>query len=328
MDRTLQDINRRDISLSQDYIERALPEYFGQDFPKFISLLKAYYDFLNQPGNFGDQLKSLATTRDIGQTAKSNLTYIEDELLLGQNYLEGILDTRTGAELSNNYYRAKGTKYAIERFFRSFFGTDPIVEYGKNYIFTVGESQIGPNSQKYIMDDKIYQYWGLLIKSDVARIEWLELYKLFAHPGGMYVGSQVQVVSVNRDPSFDTMPISIPPASLIPVYTSVAIGTLSTLGEYSGIITSDVDSSGYMRIDLDAYRIEDFVDSDSENTYGTVQYLDTHMQTIQDMIKETSPRMDEDSGEYAGDLSALKLSNVKITMDVDAFDYYPVDSSN
>lgn len=320
MDKTLKDINRRDISLSRDYVERVLPEYFGEEYPKFIALLKAYYDYLDQEGNFGDQLKSLATTRDIGQTKASNLTFIEDELLLGQNYLEGILDTRTGAELSNNYYRTKGTKFAIQRFFRSFFNTDPQIIYGKQFVFTVGESQIGPNSQKYIMDDKIYQYWGLLIKSDKARKEWIELYKLFAHPGGMYVGSQVQVVSFNQDPSFDTMPISIPPASTIPTYQSEAFGVLSGLTEISGIIASDVDSSGFMRIDLDRYVTEDFIDPASGNTYGTLEYLNDQYQSIRDMIKETSPRMDEDSdGTYA---SAMKFTNDQITMDVDAFDYY------
>lgn len=319
MDKTLQDINRRDISVSRDYVERVLPTYFGEEYPKFIALLKAYYEYMNQEGNFGDQLKSLATTRDIGQTKASNLTYIEDELLLGQNYLEGILDNRTGAELSNNYYRSKGTKYSIERFFRSFFGIDPEIIYGKQFVFTVGESQIGPNSQKYIMDDKIYQYWGLLIKSDKARKEWIELYKLFAHPGGMYIGSQVQIVSVNQDVSFDTMPIAIPPASTIPVYQSIATLFTSTLTETSGIIASDdpADTSGFMRIDLDSYRVEDFVDSAISDEY---QYFDEHYQTIRDMIKETSPTMDEDSD--GTDTSALKFSNINIRMDEDEFSYY------
>jgi len=315
MDKTLQDINRRDISVSRDYVERVLPTYFADDYPKFIALLKKYYEYLNEEGNFGDQLKSLPTTRDIGQTKQSNLTYIEDELLLGQNYLEGILDTRTGAELSNNYYRTKGTKYAIERFFRSFFGIDPEIIYGKDFVFTIGESQIGPNSQKYIMDDKIYQYWGLLIKSDRARKEWIELYKLFAHPGGMYVGSQVQIISVNQDISFDNMPIAEPPASTIPVYQSIASIGFTTLTETSGIIQSDdpSDTSGFMRIDLDSYRVEDFADSE-------YQYFDEHYQMLRDLIKETSPTMDEDSD--AGDISALKFSNINIRMDEDEFSYY------
>lgn len=319
MDKTLQDINRRDISVSRDYVERVLPTYFGDEYPKFIALLKVYYEYMNQEGNFGDQLKSLATTRDIGQTKASNLTYIEDELLLGQNYLEGILDNRTGAELSNNYYRTKGTKYSIERFFRSFFGIDPEIIYGKQFVFTVGESQIGPSSQKYIMDDKIYQYWGLLIKSDKARKEWIELYKLFAHPGGMYIGSQVQIVSVNQDVSFDTMPIAVPPASTIPVYQSIATLFTTTLTETSGIIASDdpADTSGFIRIDLDSYRVEDFVDSAISDEY---QYFDTHYQTIRDMIKETSPTMDEDSD--GTDTSALKFSNINIRMDEDEFSYY------
>jgi len=326
MDKTLKDKNRRELVFSRDYVERVLPTYFAEDYPQFIQFLKTYYEYLDQDGNFGDILKNLETTRDIGQTKKSNLTFIEDELLLGQNYLEGILDTRTGAELSNNYYRTKGTKYSIQRFFRAFFGTDPEVIYGKNFVFNVGESQIGPNSQKYIIDDKVYQFWGLLIKTDRARKEWIDLYKLFAHPGGMYVGSQVQVISVNEDASFDTMPIAIPPASSIPVYTSIAYAQFSPLGEYSGLIASEVDSSGFMRIDLDRSRVGDFVDTTPTDTYGTVEYLDTHYQNIRDMIKETSPRMDEDSGESAGDLSAMKISNNQIRMDVDAFDYY-ADSS-
>lgn len=461
-DKTLRDINRREITLENNQIKQALPEYFGSDYPKLIQLLEAYFEFLDSDGKnsdnaFGADLKKLHLTRDIGQTPASNLTFIEDELLLGQNYLEGILDARTGAELSNNYYRTKGTKYSIERFFRSFFGTDPVVEYGKDLVFEVSgastshvqrfiittgptltetitgagasrrynyditltvtlgnveysvpisitnltqprvslqltpqetktylsqatyvsggrerwkprligtggeihfESQfagaqenvyaieggaieysaftkvigedkrgtpIGPNSGKYILNDKIYQYWGLLIKTDIAQSEWIDLYKLFAHPGGMYVGSEVQLVAVNTDIGFDVMPAAPWPADPEPpAFVALAQMTLTTLTEISGIVTPVTSGDSTIRIDLDQYNVEDFVDSTytsgDSDLFGSVDYLDKYYQTLRDMVQETSPRMDEDS--TGGDSSAMKMSNIAERMDQDEFTIY------
>lgn len=319
-DQTLKDINRRELDFTGSTVNEVLPEYAREAYPKLLELFNAYYKFMDSDGGFGRTLKDLPLTRDIGQTPKENLTYIEDELLLGQNYLEGILDARTGSELSNNYYRTKGTKYAIERFFRSFFNTDPEVLYGKDLVFTVGQTIIGPNSGKYLLNDKVYQYWGLLIKTDIPQSEWIELYKLFAHPGGMYVGSEVQVVSVNQNISFDYMPISIPPDQEAPVYESMAMIAPVTLTEITGIITSD-DTT--IRIDLDTYRIGDFVDSASDSDiFGTVDYGATHYQSLLDQIQETSPTMDEDSS-GGGDTAGIKMSNIHETMDTEEFDYYP-----
>ena len=322
-DKTLSDINRRELDFNQSLVPNALPEYFTEEYPKVISLLELYHKWMDTGTNVGKQLDDLAKTRDIGQTPQSNLTYIEDELLLGQNYLEGVLDKRTGAELSNNYYRTKGTKYGIERFFRSFFGTDPVIEYGKNLVFEVGDTIIGPNSGKYIQDDKIYQYWGLLIKIDIPQSEWLQLYKLFAHPGGMYVGSEVQIVSVNSPISFDFMPISVPPLSLAPSYEGVASITSRSVSEITGVIAginslSNADSD--MRLDLSTHTVGDWVtDSASigSNLFGSVEYMEAYYQSIKDLLQETSPLMDEDSS--GGDATAMKMSNIYETMDHDKY---------
>lgn len=320
-DQTLKDINRRELDFTGSTVNEALPEHIRETYPKLVELFNSYYKFMDSADGFGRKLKDLPLTRDIGQTPKENLTYIEDELLLGQNYLEGILDARTGAELSNNFYRTKGTKYAIERFFRSFFNTDPEVIYGKDLVFTVGETTIGPNSGKYILNDKIYQYWGLLIKTDIPQSEWIELYKLFAHPGGMYVGSEVQIVSVNQNISFDYMPLSIPPDEEATIYESMSMITPKTLTEITGIVTTD-DTT--IRIDLDTYRIEDFVDSapSDSDIFGSINYGATHYQSILDLIQETSPTMDEDSS-GGGFTAGIKMSNIRETMDTEEFDYYP-----
>ena len=76
LDKTLRDINRRELEFGNNQIAKALPEYFGADYPKLISLLNAYYAWLDSDGNFGHKLKTLPTSRDIAQTAKENLTYM------------------------------------------------------------------------------------------------------------------------------------------------------------------------------------------------------------------------------------------------------------
>ena len=176
-DKTLSDIGRRELDFTGNQIAEALPEWFRADNPKLITLFEKYYENLDSDGHFGHQLHTIPTLRDISQTAKSNITFIEDELLLGQNYVEGILDNRTGAELSNNFYRSKGTKFGIERFFKMFFGEVPEIIYGKDLVMKVG-SDIGPETGLRITDPTIYQFWGILIKSGISSSDWLELYNL------------------------------------------------------------------------------------------------------------------------------------------------------
>lgn len=267
-DKTLSDIGRRELDFTGNLIAEALPEWFREDNPKLITLLEKYYDDLDASGNFGNQIKTIPTLRDIPQTAKANLTYIEDELLLGQNYIEGALDQRTAAGLSNNFYRSKGTKFGIERFFKMFFGETPEIVYGKDLVFKVG-SEIGPGTELRITDPTIYQFWGILIKLGIASSEWLDLYKLFAHPAGMFVGAEVQIATKNADISFDLMPISVEEADPDAQYVSLASAAPTALQDLSGIVgvTSkpyDSDGStpgGAYRIDFNRISVTDFSDS-------------------------------------------------------------------
>ena len=268
VDKTLSDIGRRELDFTGNQIAEALPEWFREDNPKLITLFDKYYENLDSDGNFGHQLHTIPTLRDISQTAKSNITFIEDELLLGQNYVEGILDTRTGAELSNNFYRSKGTKFGIERFFKMFFNEVPEVIYGKDLVMKVGDT-IGPETGLRITDPTIYQFWGILIKSGLGSSDWLELYKLFAHPAGMYVGAEVTISTANADISFDTMPISVDEAAAAPQFVSSASASPFARQDLSGIIgvtkkPYDSDGStpgGAYRVDFNRVFNRSFTDS-------------------------------------------------------------------
>ena len=365
-DRTLKDINRRELSLTGSLVADVLPDYYKEDHPKLITFLERYYKTLDSdhsfstPGkqvfserenklvgyswdsdrNFGYQLKNLPTLRDLHQTDKENLTFIEDELLLGQNYIEGTLDPtaiRGGAELSNNFYRSKGTKFGIERFFNLFFPevADPEIIYGKNLVMKVGDN-IGPESGKFITDDRIYQFWGLLIKIGLSTTDWMDLYKLFAHPAGMYVGGQVVIESKNLTVGFGemTLPTVFVPSFILSGTASIISTSISELSGIIGTTSKPYDSEGSTpggsyRIDLDQSRFEYFstiggTDSDT-NYLGTLGHLDNTFENLVNVVRINSQTFDMDSdARLTGNLGkgVLRMSDGQVTLDASDFKYY------
>ena len=104
---TLIDIDRREIAFIEHQVEDILPDFFRAEYPKLISLLKEYYHFADEETSAARLIRDLFYSRDITQTDVELLTYIEDELLLGQSHFEGFTDKRAAAKYSNQVYRSK-----------------------------------------------------------------------------------------------------------------------------------------------------------------------------------------------------------------------------
>ena len=216
------DKRRRFINFRDAQVGNILPEHFASSYPKFISLLEKYYEFQDQ-NNSTELLNHLFASRDVNETDITLLTFIEDELLLGEEYFEGFtggganrdIELRAAANFSNILFRSKGSKFAIEWFFRSFYGEEVEVLYPKENIFTIGfsDSLIGPDSLRYITDDKLYQTFALLIRIGIPISKWRDVFKLFAHPAGMYLGGEV-LIADEIDPNITT------PTDIIDQYTT------------------------------------------------------------------------------------------------------------
>ena len=269
VDKTLRDNNRRDLNLQRSEVTTVLPEYFIEEYSNIISLLEAYYEWMEQTGNPDVKIRDLYRSRDLTQVDTELLQYIEDEILLGQAYFGGFINKREASKFSNVLYRSKGTRYSIQQFFRAFFGSDPDVVYPKEQIFKVGPSvdyslyssnnagqqivsnasKIGAESQRFLTDDKLYQVLSILIKSDIPIDTWRETYKLFVHPAGMYLGGQVQIASTN-DAGIDTlMPEIARTVSTAVVTTGEALFDLTA--QPAADVTGLIDSDGTQyRIDL------------------------------------------------------------------------------
>lgn len=216
-DKTLLDNNRTLLNYQKSEIDKVLPEHILEEYPQLVKLFEYYYDWLDDSDNFGGQITRLYRNRDATQVPTKLLQYLEDELLLGQSYFGGFLNKREAIKFSNTLYRSKGTKYSIEQFFRGFYGIDPVVEYPKKDIFKVGPeidfrldstndageqikepaSKIGPDSFKFITDDKKYQVLSILIRSNLPQALWNDVYKLFVHPAGFFITGETLVEMVN-----------------------------------------------------------------------------------------------------------------------------------
>lgn len=226
------DKNRRLFNLRQMQVGNVLPEHFAQYYPKFISLLEKYYEWQEQ-NDSTELLNHLFAVRDINETDITLLSYIEDELLLGDAYFEGFgqteVEKRAAANFSNTLFRSKGTKFAIEWFFRSFYGLDAEVVYPKENVFKIGDtnSALGPDSLRYLTDDKLYQTYSLLVRVGIPISKWNDVFKLFAHPAGMYLGGEVLLTSLGN----------------IVVSTPVEDSSVSTRSLTSYSLTVDVDSA-------------------------------------------------------------------------------------
>lgn len=319
-DDTLRDLNRLDIAFNQTQVEDVLPDFFKTEYPKLITLLKEYYHFEDTDEAPSKLVNELFTSRDITQTDLSLLSYIEDELLLGQSYFEGFTDKRAAAKYSSTLYRSKGTKYSIQQFFRTFFSIDPDIIYTKDNVFKVGEasSEIGLESQKFITNDKLYQTFAILIRSELDFDKWREPYKLFAHPAGMFIGSEVQIVSSVTD-TLTAPTVTLADAPPIVVENTASFGDFA-VGDTTALV-DDIytDSDGVLsRLNAELTNIEGF-------DIQTISTINNQYSSLREAQIASSPTFD-DSDEVGTNGMDLSNNLPFETLDQESHKWYSADS--
>ena len=333
-DKTLKDTTRRDINLRENQIESVLPSHILSEYPKFVSFIKAYFDFEDQEDSLTRFLNNMFETRDVSQTDLDLLTYFEDEYLLGQNYFKGFVDKRTAVKYSSYLYRAKGTRYSIRQFFKTFFDIEPDVVYTKQYIFKLNDSKIGAESARYITDNKLYQTYAIQIRSELSLAQWKDAYKLMVHPAGMYLGGLTQIVGTA---SIDELQYD-PGEAIKPPIVLEGAGGMTPLGfsQHTALFDFGIRDADD---DIVKYRTNMGSSSDYPNPGGndisdvgdlTIDNLDRLYSSMAEYLTPDSPTLDEDSDgttQYAGfDLSSTE------SIDQEIFTWNPtvsrIDSDN
>ena len=298
VDDTLRDDNRRELAFPTGRdVEKVLPDHFKTEYPKLVSFLKEYFHFEDSDGSPSRLVNDLFYARDINQVDESLLSYIEDELLLGQAYFEGFLDKRTAAKFSHNLYSTKGTRFSIQQFFRMFYGIDVEVDYPKKDVFTVGSSELGAESIKFLTNDELYQTFAIRIISELSQKDWERPYKLFVHPAGMFVGSEVRLENTGLLNTSSPLSIVDSDAGSIDV-VGFNTALFSQVNQTTPEITGLLDSGGTtLRV---------IIDDNLVNSLATVSLPDLEKQyrTMRAAELRTSPTFDLDS-DGVGTLTTL-----------------------
>lgn len=149
-------------------------------------------------------------------------------------------------------------------------------------------SKIGANADKFITDDKLFQKFAIQIKTDKSSSEWIQPYKLFVHPAGMFIGAQTQIVSDVVDRVTAPL-VVIGEAEPIAVVAS-STPTTQALTDLTGLI-EDSSGTGYHRTkpyNMDWFTAEGLGDSDY-----TIGQLNNQYQSILASQIAGSPTMDD-----------------------------------
>lgn len=230
MTRSIQDQNRRNLNFATSKVKEVLPEYFLEDYPDLVTFLEKYYEFLDSDvsGGFKTDINDLFAIRDIGQTSLDNLDELINEIGNGLQVASFFQQPRLMARLLASFYRSKGTLLSAEGFFRAFFDEEVSIEYPKDQIFIVSESEIGFESQKFIQDDGLYQIFSILVKVGLSVADYETLYKRFVHPAGFHFAGQVQtaeevnlgILGIGQDPLDSADALTLAEVSTINVDTA------------------------------------------------------------------------------------------------------------
>ena len=313
MTHILEDVNRRDLNLHEGKIKDVLPEYFTGDYPTLITFLEKYYQFLDSSGDqsFTTQIKNLQSIRDISQTNEDNLDQIIKEIGNGLQLSSFFQKPRLMARLLSSFYSSKGTLVSAEGFFRAFFNEEVTIEYPKEQIFIVSESEIGYESQKFIQDDEVYQVFSILVKIGFSAQDYLTLYNKFVHPAGWHFRGQVStegLVELDID-ALTTDPLDSA-GGLILADTGI-IEPAALFSETTALLESD---GTLIRVRVDE-PIENYSDL-------TVQQIGQFYDDIASLVTPNSFTFDDSADSIGPDLS-LNLE----TMDNTMFTRYTSDSS-
>ena len=309
---------RIDPTFLSDKIKQVLPEHFSQDYPNLILFLEKYYDTLFEDDKgFSYIIQSLYMLKDLNETLLIDLDNLYEELGINLTTNSVAINPREFAKIIHFLYNSKSSRLSAELFFKSFYGEDPIVSYPKNNMFIVGDSKIGPDSLKFIQDDKRYQNHSILITSSIPLAKWKDQYKKYIHPIGFYIAGDTLVEST-ANLSLNEMPIAIPDIEA-QVSTYELSAGLITIGSFSSatlIIPDDSDADSY------AERISPNITL--LNFSGTtLEQFDDQYDNFVEGADENSPTFDEDSD---GIIKTVDFSNEFETMDKSVFDTW--DSAN
>lgn len=122
------------------YVQSQFPEFVREDHPKFVTFVKAYYEWLESENNVLNDAKRLKSYQDIDFAREPYIEHFYKEFL---GSFPRTLETDLNTLLKNirDFYRAKGTEKSFELFFRALYGLNAEFYYPRVDILKVSDGK-------------------------------------------------------------------------------------------------------------------------------------------------------------------------------------------
>lgn len=226
LDRPMDTTRRTGVS---KIFKQAVPKFILDEYPLFVEFIEAYYEWLDQNKNPVEFLQNGQRYFDIDTTLDEFVEHFK------KTYLEGFpknLQIHQNAELNQrnlikrirDFYKIKGNQKSIELLFRIVSDSETIVEYPREYMFTLSSGNYKDYHQIHILKDyanisngfdieslkgnQIKQYEGLTVLIASATIEEIheivhngrEYYLLsVSNPTGTFIESDFSPIQIEQN---------------------------------------------------------------------------------------------------------------------------------
>lgn len=173
-------------------------------------------------------------------------------------------------------------------------------------------SQIGFNSQKFLTNNKLYQQFAILVRSELSQSEWIQPYKLFVHPAGMFIGSEVQIISSKEDTIIAPNVVIEPPPPV--AITGVVSMADTAVSDVTSLVDDfNVDSAGIKsRIRTEFFNL-------NKLSSKTINEINLQYSSLREAQIASSPTLDDTSIDFSNNFDFE-------TIDQDRHVFYSADS--
>lgn len=193
--------------MKQSYgLNALIPDQIREDYPVFVDFIRAYYEFLEQPGNVNEVMGYGASIGDIDSTLDEFVSYFMS--VYAQDIPESVAgDKRLLLKHVADLYKAKGSEKAFALFFRLFSDATATITYPKDYILKASDGNWSAAENRFrgsnglisdytrLQDNYYYQDFSYVIRVSESITSWRNKIKLILHPVGMMMFGEVFIAN-------------------------------------------------------------------------------------------------------------------------------------
>lgn len=151
-------------------VAQQLPSFVREDYPKFVTFLEKYYEWLEQNNEISYELNALKNAKDIDQSDDFYIEQLKRDLL---PYFpqEIVGNKRLFLKLVTQFYKASGTQNSVKFLFRALFNDNIDIYYPKEDIFRASDGKWSLPLALRIdtTDENIFNISGTLITGSLSK---------------------------------------------------------------------------------------------------------------------------------------------------------------